>query len=166
MQKDIKEGMSPNYKEPYSYRQNATETFDDMDQPSSALETRKGFDLLKTYDRARRGWPTMKTASVQEKTMADKLRNMRIRKGLDPETGEYIPGQYMEDMGGNAANLSTGASIGNQTPENALAIRTMHSRGLGAAKRGAMGSEWDSAYASLSEVHTNLRELIQLIRLN
>lgn len=129
--------MSPNYREPYSYRQNATETFDDMDQPSSALETRKGFALLKTYNRARKGWPTMKTAPIEED---------------------------MGGIAGNAANLSTGASIGNQTPENALAVRTMHSRGLGAAKRGAMGSEWDSAYQALSETSEELQNLLDLLR--
>lgn len=132
----IHEGMSPNYTEPYSYRQNATETFDDMDQPSSALETRKGFGLQKVYDRARKGWPSMKPAPIAE------------------------------DMGGvgNAANLSTNASIGNQTPENALAVRTMHSRGLGDAKRGAMSNEWDSAYASLSEASVELQELVLLLQ--
>jgi len=176
MQKDIiNEGMSPSYREPYSYRQNDTETFDDMDRPSSALETKKGFDLNKNYERARRNWPSMKTAPVKEKTIADKLRDMRIRKGLDPETGEYIPGQYeesslAEDMGGNAANVSTGASIGNNTPEralpaNALSIRTAGSRGLGDAERGAIGNSnpWDSAYTTLSEVSEGLNELIRLL---
>ena len=137
MQKDIKEGMSPNYREPYSYRQNQTETFDDMDKPSSALETRRGFDLVKTYDRARKGWPTMKTAPIEED---------------------------MGGIAGNAANLSTNASIGNGTPENALAVRTLHSRGLGKAKRGSMGNEWDSAYASLSEASEDLQNLVRLLQ--
>lgn len=137
MQKDIREGMSPNYVEPYAYRQNATETFDDMDHPSSALATRKGFNLQKTYGRARKGWPSMKTAPIEE------------------------------DMGGvaNTANLSTNASIGDHTPQNALAVRTLQSRGLGDAERGAMGNEWDSAYASLSEASAELQELVQVIKL-
>lgn len=141
MQKDIiYEGMSPNYREPYSYKQNNTETFDDMEKPSSALETRKGFDLQKAYDRARAGWPAMKTAPIAE------------------------------DIGGNAANVSTGASIGNNTPEhalpaNALSLRTAGSRGLGDAERGAIGNSnpWDSAYTTLSEVSKELQELILLL---
>lgn len=133
----IHEGMSPNYREPYSYRQNATETFDDMDRPSSALETRKGFDLLKTYDRARKGWPSMETAPIAE------------------DVG---------GIAGNAANLSTNASIGNHTPENPLAVRTMQSRGLGAAKRGAMGDEWDNAYQSLAEASEELFALVRLVQ--
>ena len=133
MQKDIKEGMSPNYREPYSYRQNRTETFDDMDKPSSALETRRGFDLLKTYDRARKEWPEMDRAPIAE------------------------------DVAGNAANLSTGASIGNHVPENPLSVRTMQSNGLGDAKRGGMTDAWDNAYAALSETSEEIRSLIQML---
>jgi len=143
-QMHIHEGMSPNYREPYSYRQNATETFDDMGNPSSALETRKGFDLMKTYDRARKGWPTKKTAPISE-------------------DGDGGGGDAGGGVAGNAANLSTGTSIGDSVPMNALSVRTLRSRGLGKAKRGTIDNEWDSAYDALSETSDALQSLIQYI---
>ena len=139
----FKEGMSPNYREPYSYRQNTHETFDDTNKPSSALELVKGFDLLWVYDRARKGWPEMERAPMNE-----------------PEhtNNDLTEGVVKEDIGG-AANLSSG-SIGGHTPENALAVRQLNGSSLASAKRGTSDSVWDSAYQNLSEASEEIEKLL------
>lgn len=136
---DYREGKSPNYREPYSYRQNETETFDDVGLSpgpnGSALEMIDGFSLESTYDE-RQNWPKMDKAPIYE----------------DGDGGGVGAGAV---SGANPANLSTGQTIGNHTP---LGGARLHGS---PKKRGTISSEWDKAYDAMKETSAELQALIE-----